>query len=719
MKTRRLDFGLWPLLVTAALLAAGCGATAVNGKDKAETSFTPAAPEPAVESSGASVDSATAEGAGPVQRSQRPSVPLPDDISQVVQLVESGANDEVVRAYVGGSTARYDLSLDQIIYLRDIGVSDGVIAAMMRRGSELREKDAESAASQGNPGPAPAEVQERAAANASPQPAATGVSGSPPPPPADGTPPVAVQTVQPPAEAPQSVQQFYAPLTPYGTWYQVPSYGWVWQPSVVVVDSTWMPYRHGGRWVWSDCGWYWSSDYSWGWAPFHYGRWSTYPGIGWCWVPDTVWGPSWVTWRHCDSHIGWAPLPPACGWSSGVGLTWYGSGVSVGFGFGLASSCYTFVPNHRFVHRNLSLHVEHGRDHDGAFRRSSTVNNVTAGRDNVAVNNGLGYNQIASRVHEDIPKARIQPLPATSRETLRADRMERSKDGFVVYRPTPVENAGGKPSLRSEVRPTASGSPPPSGRAGAGPVGPTRPSNVNRLADVGTVPVPKSSESRGVPAPASPAAGASRSSPVPRSSSVATPSPARNVARPYSSPAPRAAEARQLDANGPAVRSDRSAPAQGVRQTTPVPLGDPSKNMPIRLREPTYTKPTPVTRPEFSQPNPAAGGGMSAPSQGTATGRNSYSVPQSGAGVPTRPSYSPPVASPGGSGSGYGSPSGSSRPAYSQPSPSGGGASPSYGGSRSGYSAPAPSSGTPSSGTPPSSSGSSGSSRNGSRNQPN
>src|SRR5262249_35280204 len=99
----------------------------------------------------------------------------------------------------------------------------------------------------------------------------------------------------PPAEEP-AFSTFYDSLAPYGTWVDVGGYGQCWQPSAVSINPEWQPYCDRGHWVYSDCGWYWLSDYSWGWAPFHYGRWFRHNRLGWCWQPDRVWGPSWVSW---------------------------------------------------------------------------------------------------------------------------------------------------------------------------------------------------------------------------------------------------------------------------------------------------------------------------------------------------------------------------------------------------------------------------------------
>ena len=94
-----------------------------------------------------------------------------------------------------------------------------------------------------------------------------------------------------------------------------------------------------------------------------------------------------------------------------MGLTWHGSGVSVGFEFGLASSCYTFVGYDRFCHRSLHHHV---LDHDRArvvYNQTTVINHVVNGDHNVIINHGPGYSQVASRVRDEGPKARVPPRP--------------------------------------------------------------------------------------------------------------------------------------------------------------------------------------------------------------------------------------------------------------------------------------------------------------------
>jgi hypothetical protein len=104
-----------------------------------------------------------------------------------------------------------------------------------------------------------------------------------------------------------AVADFHAPLTPYGTWVEIGSYGRCWRPARVAVG--WQPYCYGS-WIWTDCGWYWASDEPWGWACYHYGTWYYDSFHGWVWVPGIEWAPAWVSWRFGGGYCGWAPLAP-------------------------------------------------------------------------------------------------------------------------------------------------------------------------------------------------------------------------------------------------------------------------------------------------------------------------------------------------------------------------------------------------------------------------
>ncbi len=127
---------------------------------------------------------------------------------------------------------------------------------------------------------------------------------------------------------------FYEPLSPYGRWEMVGSFGRCWIPGGVGAD--WSPYSNG-YWQRSDAGWYWASDEPWGWATYHYGRWDSSPEHGWYWVPQTQWAPAWVSWREGGGYVGWAPLGP-----SGRAV------VDINRG-GPTSGGYVFVEERRFL----------------------------------------------------------------------------------------------------------------------------------------------------------------------------------------------------------------------------------------------------------------------------------------------------------------------------------------------------------------------------------
>src|SRR5262249_6578843 len=160
----------------------------------------------------------------------------------------SGVSDDVLLAFIQKSAIE-PLTADQVLYLRDLGISAKVLTALI----EARP----TAEAQSEPVPVPTVPQ---------YPPATEMTNSEEPPAA----PVAVEE-----------NYFYSSLAPYGSWMDLPGYGWCWRPTVGVVCSSWRPYCDAGYWAWSDCGWYWNSYYSWGWAPFHYGRWCQYPRYGW------------------------------------------------------------------------------------------------------------------------------------------------------------------------------------------------------------------------------------------------------------------------------------------------------------------------------------------------------------------------------------------------------------------------------------------------------
>jgi hypothetical protein len=222
----------------------------------------------------------------------------------VVRLGQTSVSEGVLVDFIGTIKEPFSLSADQIIYLTDLGIPGPAIQALLKRSALFVDAPAPepqiAAAPQPVPAPAPAST------NATPPVVGPVQTIAQPPAPAQAQ---ATTVIQAPTTE-VTVNTFYDSLSAYGSWVEVPEYGWCWQPSVAAVNINWQPYADNGAWLWTDSGWYWNSYYSWGWAPFHYGRWHR-ARFGWCWVPDTYWAPAWVTWRSSDSYCGWAPLPPS------------------------------------------------------------------------------------------------------------------------------------------------------------------------------------------------------------------------------------------------------------------------------------------------------------------------------------------------------------------------------------------------------------------------
>lgn len=171
-----------------------------------------------------------------------------------------------------------------------------------------------------------------------------------------------------------SVGVFNGPLSGCGHWVDRAPYGRCWYPAYV--SSGWRPYCNG-YWMWTDCGWYWVSDEPWAWACYHYGRWVYDPYYGWLWVPDTVWGPSWVAWRSSDDYVGWAPLPPECGFGPGGGFVFREEFIR--------PTAFVFVDVHHFSDpvRPHTVIVNNTR----IINRTVNVTKITQ-VNNVVVNNG-------------------------------------------------------------------------------------------------------------------------------------------------------------------------------------------------------------------------------------------------------------------------------------------------------------------------------------------
>lgn len=303
-------------------------------------------------------------------------IPPDGPVAQVVKLVQNGVDASLIKTFIANSGSDFNLDAEQIISLTDLGVPADIVNAMMQHDKA--------------------------------------VSAAPTATPAPGTAPETA-----PPTAPVTVTYLNDSLTPYGSWVEVEGYGRCWRPTVVIYDSTWRPYCDRGHWVYTDCGWYWDSDYSWG-VTFHYGRWFRHSNFGWCWYPDTVWAPSWVTWRSSDDYCGWAPLPPFSVYRPGVGFFYRNANVSIGFDFGLDADCYTFVSPGHFRDRRPRYYSADPRRATEIFHRTTVINNFND-HDRTIHNGGIPVDRFNTGGRRPIQPVAVAQLPNAGRHGWRGN----------------------------------------------------------------------------------------------------------------------------------------------------------------------------------------------------------------------------------------------------------------------------------------------------------
>jgi hypothetical protein len=213
---------------------------------------------------------------------------------------------------------------------------------------------------------------------------------------------------------------FYEPLSPYGRWEVVGSYGRCWIPNRV--DAAWRPYSNG-NWERTEAGWYWASDEPWAWATYHYGRWDFNPRFGWYWMPQTQWAPAWVSWHEGGGYVGWAPLQPSARLLAG-------GSVSLNVAL-IAPRAFVFVEPQRFLQpvRPATIVVN-----------NTTIINKTVNITNIKIVNNTVINEgPRTQVIEQASGQRIQAVPVRElRRKQEADVVARHQISAPASRPMPA-----------------------------------------------------------------------------------------------------------------------------------------------------------------------------------------------------------------------------------------------------------------------------------------
>jgi hypothetical protein len=159
---------------------------------------------------------------------------LPYGTADVLKLSQAQINEEVILNYVRNSGTAYTLSANDVVYLRNQGVSDRVVNAMLEQRPRVEPSAAASAAPQI---PSSATVAQGAVAPTYVEPAVV----APPPPPAS-----TVHVISSPAVR----RAYYGTYSPYYYPYRYygPYYTPYYRPSVVVGLRFGGPAYHHGYW---------------------------------------------------------------------------------------------------------------------------------------------------------------------------------------------------------------------------------------------------------------------------------------------------------------------------------------------------------------------------------------------------------------------------------------------------------------------------------------
>jgi hypothetical protein len=231
---------------------------------------------------------------------------------------------------------------------------------------------------------------------------------------------------------------FYDSLSSYGSWFQTPNYGYVWQPAIVS-NVGWRPYLDG-RWVCTDSGWTWLSNEPFGWATYHYGRWARLAGRGWAWVPGDQWAPAWVCWRENGSHIGWAPLPPET-----LAYRDYTWDNTVETRCGISSGWFNFVAVTHFS-RPIRSHCLPLTENPNCHRQTVNITNLRC-RDNRVFVGGPDYRNLCHNSGRPLPYYRLN-LDRDQRPGRDVMAMRPRMNADQLHLAAPEVGTGWNPSLR-------------------------------------------------------------------------------------------------------------------------------------------------------------------------------------------------------------------------------------------------------------------------------
>jgi hypothetical protein len=330
-------------------------------------------------------------------------------LAETLRMIRAGVDDTVLLAYVQSSAGTLNLGADQVVFLRDLGTSPELLDAMFKHDREL--------------------ALRAVRISPVPQPAATAANWR------DLTAaslPGKLAEWQPGTAYAELASQ----LAPYGRWFELPGYGWCWQPWIATLRPGWRPYGQGGRWLLSDHGWYWESDFSWGNLVFHYGRWFHDSEAGWCWWPDTRWAPAWVTWRTGPEVVAWAPLPPGSELAAdGQRLAFLGEPTAWNSDFQLSWEDYVYLTWPLFYSSEPGRDRLRGDDTADAYLASAPWNDFFADAKSTAVNRGVSLATVTRASGMVLQTVPVREVPLAAGRSIEPDQVVTENGQVSILHP--------------------------------------------------------------------------------------------------------------------------------------------------------------------------------------------------------------------------------------------------------------------------------------------
>ena len=575
----------WGLGVAAAALLFGVGSqqrassqatntlpSALEAEADAETAAPTLADEETTKEAQAAEEKLAEADAKPISKEK----PLPASIkptgalAELVKLAESGVEESVMMAFVTNSTRPFNLGVEQIIYLNDIGVPGSVVTAMIQRDQALK-------GLAGGPEPVPAAPASIAApSQATSQPADPGVYApqpvAPPAPPQMAVAPqppmdnATVEYLPPPAED-TGYSTYYDSLAPYGTWVDVAGYGPCWQPTVVIANPT-------------------------------YG----------------------------SSYCGWAPLPPGAWYRPGIGLTFRGRHVGASFGFGLGIGSFAFVDVGHFRNSHLNRHALPHQQAIQVYDRTVASTRIVGDRHGV-INHGIPVARVAAATGTEIHRVAIHDADSAAGHGARGEQFEGNSRSLSVVRPQFPSRSGTAPASGGHSTSTTPLMQRGSDRAGQPTVGRGADAGNQGARPSSTAPAWRRDDgSRQTASPATtPAAEASRlrstTTPQQNSSRPSVNSTSQQTTRSAWSAAtqsrstPRANETpARSESQRPNTASSYQAPTE-MRRSTPTPTAGNSRSRITTSPQESLSRPAanprpqPMTSPAWRSPAPSGSAG--------------------------------------------------------------------------------------------------------------